>query len=489
MENEDDLELVQRSILKIIPALNRKLHGISTAYSEEAIRVKLISLNERHLGFSVLAAGKKVFVKVFREANPNAYDAYKKEVQVLQWLGNTGLAPELIIVSETDRIVVTTFHEGRTVKQEVNPQSLLRITGLLANWTAAFANQMPRSKTKSSETWASYFDKYRFFEQSSVIRSARDVLAQIEVNYFSVAHNDFALTNFLVSDTVIGLDYEQAEKKPLGWDVLLACRALAKVNPQETIAVCEEFVNVFCAHAPMIKREELSYVAKVFVGASIFPENDLKLIHGTNKTRTAQDFFMRKLGLSTKPYISFPPSSKCSQLVPRQQEIHLFSERLLERIKNAEAQREQIEDHHNQALIPPTKELTAFCRVCQGKCCEDGLENDAFLSVSALRNIFNREAFASATSMHAEYIDLLPTESISGSCLYHTDKGCSLPRRLRSETCNKFVCGKAKDFLTAIKITNPAQTVLVSHHEDFESSRYELLESNATSNESEPKHA
>ena len=27
-----------------------------------------------------------------------------------------------------------------------------------------------------------------------------------------------------------------------------------------------------------------------------------------------------------------------------------------------------------------------------------------------------------------------------GSCVYHTDIGCSLPRNMRADTCNEFLC-------------------------------------------------
>ncbi len=40
----------------------------------------------------------------------------------------------------------------------------------------------------------------------------------------------------------------------------------------------------------------------------------------------------------------------------------------------------------------------------------------------------------------AAYMEYVAEKSYEGSCVYHTEKGCSLPRNMRSNTCNNFLC-------------------------------------------------
>jgi hypothetical protein len=53
-------------------------------------------------------------------------------------------------------------------------------------------------------------------------------------------------------------------------------------------------------------------------------------------------------------------------------------------------------------------------------------------------------------------LERLPAESVLDSCVYHSATGCSLPRELRSETCNRHLCGKLKN----LQATRPGGPVL-----------------------------
>ena len=45
------------------------------------------------------------------------------------------------------------------------------------------------------------------------------------------------------------------------------------------------------------------------------------------------------------------------------------------------------------------------------------------------------------------YTSHLPTHVIEDSCVFHTPKGCSLPRHLRADTCNSFECDGLRNLL------------------------------------------
>ncbi len=86
----------------------------------------------------------------------------------------------------------------------------------------------------------------------------------------------------------------------------------------------------------------------------------------------------------------------------------------------------------------------ASCGTCQGECCTAGgthafLREDSITRVRA--QLADEGVMASADSLLSLYRDHLPARHYRGSCVYHTTSGCALPRGLRSNLCNRYVCG------------------------------------------------
>jgi hypothetical protein len=48
------------------------------------------------------------------------------------------------------------------------------------------------------------------------------------------------------------------------------------------------------------------------------------------------------------------------------------------------------------------------------------------------------------------YLSHLGEESVERSCFYHQRDGCALPRAMRSDTCNRFLCPGLIEFRNAI---------------------------------------
>jgi hypothetical protein len=38
------------------------------------------------------------------------------------------------------------------------------------------------------------------------------------------------------------------------------------------------------------------------------------------------------------------------------------------------------------------------------------------------------------------YLSRLPQQSLRGSCVFHAENGCNLPREMRSDVCNQHLC-------------------------------------------------
>jgi len=88
--------------------------------------------------------------------------------------------------------------------------------------------------------------------------------------------------------------------------------------------------------------------------------------------------------------------------------------------------------------------LGAACATCRGECCTAGgthafLRDDSLVRVRAFLARDGREDSASA--IVTEYARHLPERHYRGSCVYHTTAGCALPRALRSNLCNRYLCG------------------------------------------------
>ena len=54
------------------------------------------------------------------------------------------------------------------------------------------------------------------------------------------------------------------------------------------------------------------------------------------------------------------------------------------------------------------------------------------------------------------YIRRLPSAGYQGSCVFHGEQGCTLPRSLRSDVCNAYFCAGLDAFITGQDFTTPA---------------------------------
>lgn len=80
-----------------------------------------------------------------------------------------------------------------------------------------------------------------------------------------------------------------------------------------------------------------------------------------------------------------------------------------------------------------------LCTACAGGCCTKG-GDVAYLTADTMRRVRTSFPDLSSEDVLRSYLELLPSESMEGSCIYHTQRGCALPRDLRSDTCNQYAC-------------------------------------------------
>jgi hypothetical protein len=101
-----------------------------------------------------------------------------------------------------------------------------------------------------------------------------------------------------------------------------------------------------------------------------------------------------------------------------------------------------------------------LCALCGGGCCTRG-SDQAYLTAPTLRRFMDAQPQLSPAEVVAAYLERAAAAPMAGSCVNHTRAGCSLPRAMRSDTCNRFACAALARLLAAQRGEQPVQVVLV----------------------------
>lgn len=102
--------------------------------------------------------------------------------------------------------------------------------------------------------------------------------------------------------------------------------------------------------------------------------------------------------------------------------------------------------------------LGASCATCRGECCTAGgthafLREDSLLRVRA--QMAENGMPVTEESLEALYAEHLPARHYRGSCVFHTTAACALPRGLRSNLCNRYLCGGLTQLSRALADVTP----------------------------------
>lgn len=93
--------------------------------------------------------------------------------------------------------------------------------------------------------------------------------------------------------------------------------------------------------------------------------------------------------------------------------------------------------------------LDAACGLCRGDCCYTG-GTTAWLEAATIQRLQWQNIPVSETRIVEYYLSYLPEISFENSCIYHAENGCSLPRKIRSNVCNQFLCRGLAEVVTIL---------------------------------------
>jgi hypothetical protein len=116
------------------------------------------------------------------------------------------------------------------------------------------------------------------------------------------------------------------------------------------------------------------------------------------------------------------------------------------------------------ALPPPAAPppaVAAACATCAGHCCTLGAEH-AFLDADVVRRYRARTGIDSPRALARAFLRYLPAIGYRDSCVYHARTGCSLPREMRADLCNRFYCGALREQWSMLEGADAAPVVLAA---------------------------
>lgn len=101
------------------------------------------------------------------------------------------------------------------------------------------------------------------------------------------------------------------------------------------------------------------------------------------------------------------------------------------------------------------------CGTCRGFCCVNGRDH-AYLTVETINHCWENYPQLEAHDVHSVFLSHIKEWTFENSCIFHSQNGCSLPRELRSNTCNEFGCHQLNQLLKRMQRVKSHQTFYIA---------------------------
>jgi hypothetical protein len=93
------------------------------------------------------------------------------------------------------------------------------------------------------------------------------------------------------------------------------------------------------------------------------------------------------------------------------------------------------------ALAPEARAvLGRVCGQCGGDCCRTG-GTHAHLTAASVRRFMDAHPEQGPEEVLEAYLGRIARLTNEGSCVFHQPNGCALPRDMRGDLCNRYLCG------------------------------------------------
>ena len=333
------------------------------------------------------------------------------------------------------------------MRDVIDQQSLDYMCFAIGKWLGKFANAAPSKQVSGS--WEQYLHNYAELNNSLSVSSSSDFLREFTYDKVVLSKNDGALSNLMVArdGKLFGVDLENSQFKPFGWDLLLTARALVRLFPSETSLCIAELVNGFCKATGANSEKYRTFLHVVAIGTAF----EIGTCTTEKPALTALRTYNEKSDAPAQVVGHAPFLPKRLQEPAPEEVLALF-----QHIKGLDLDSVPLEEAQPNANEgSPPVQLEALCKGCQGNCCTLAVGEKAFIDAKTAKRASLRIKEDEAAKVALNYISYLPEKHIQGSCLFHGPDGCALPRPMRSDICNDYTCRAAHEMLNRIDTYNP----------------------------------
>lgn len=134
---------------------------------------------------------------------------------------------------------------------------------------------------------------------------------------------------------------------------------------------------------------------------------------------------------------------------------------IVERRRTSGRSLPRLADGKDSATDDSANLLGEACAACRGHCCQTGGDH-AYLDSVDVERFWATRPKASAASIVRAYASALPRRTYAGSCVFHGTAGCALPREMRANLCNVFLCDGARALRSRLEESGTPEAFLVT---------------------------
>ncbi len=102
------------------------------------------------------------------------------------------------------------------------------------------------------------------------------------------------------------------------------------------------------------------------------------------------------------------------------------------------------------------------CARCRGFCCQFGERNLAFIRKETIRRFRAANPGLTDEGVVGAYMARVGETTIEASCIFHQPEGCALPRAMRGDTCNEYICEGQRQYLAEIADGGPVRAFILA---------------------------
>jgi len=204
---------------------------LSPGHEEHDLIVEVLGRSQNVVTAKITLCDQRAIARIFHNT-AEGQAAFGRERQALDLLSGHQV-PKLLFVAEREMVILTSFVDGATLGESLNPENLMQMSEYLGQWFGLLSNHAPVEVVDGN--WAAYIVKYPGGFDGQLLAQQADMLQKIPVGRLILAHNDNALGNFILGKDkrLYAIDFEDCRMKPEGWDLIMAARSLFRRFPDE----------------------------------------------------------------------------------------------------------------------------------------------------------------------------------------------------------------------------------------------------------------